>query len=298
MDHGLVPSPAPSPTPTSAKSGSSGRPATLSVGLVCDRTQTELVKAELKQADLFDRVERSVDSQSSVIVRSTELATAKVALLDLPRRLDPADIDANLDVSPSFRACLDRLPSLSLDTNPVSPSSHPTPLPKPALALSTLQRALLSTLPSVPTELLHSLPSKWELYESFLLFPRQSPLQRPPFTSLNPEDRLDLLSHLAKGMQVTHVASKGAISGSDPVRRPGIVPLFGDFSAFWTSTIFVTPKGRVTYVWKPDETMYSKGNAGEKLRIAGLDTVWDETVVDLYCGIGYFVFRPSLSPPE
>ena len=42
------------------------------------------------------------------------------------------------------------------------------------------------------------------------------------------------------------------------------------------------------YTWDVTKCMFSTGNISEKLRIASLDCS-EETVVDLYAGIGYFV---------
>ena len=102
------------------------------------------------------------------------------------------------------------------------------------------------------------------------------------------------------------------------MRSPnGLVPLYGDFgqlldytqspsrqdleSAFWVHTV---QNGGIVQYWAPLYTMFSRGNVTEKARILGLEghftgldesslkgaKVQDISVVDLYAGIGYFVF--------
>lgn len=111
------------------------------------------------------------------------------------------------------------------------------------------------------------------------------------------------------------------------IRSPaGLIPLYGDFGdtpsssatgeenarpskselerAFWVRTV---QNHGIVQIWAPLYTMFSRGNITEKARIlgqgpsqdtfAGLDegslqgqSVADISVVDMYAGIGYFVF--------
>ncbi|KAI5286826.1 hypothetical protein KEM54_006476 [Ascosphaera aggregata] len=132
--------------------------------------------------------------------------------------------------------------------------------------------------------------------------------------------------HAFSGLGVTHVAMNAPISLTTPegdeniVRSPsGLVPLLGDFGPLPAalaantagvnlcpteeelgSTLWVhaTQNGGVAQVWAPLYTMFSRGNIVEKARILGLssrfdgldDSLNDVAVVDMYAGIGYFVF--------
>ncbi|KAL4904904.1 hypothetical protein BDW74DRAFT_23547 [Aspergillus multicolor] len=126
---------------------------------------------------------------------------------------------------------------------------------------------------------------------------------------------------------VTHVAMNAPIVLTDTqghenrMRSPvGLVPLHGDFGppvsrdgedvqpgqedyerAFWVRTV---QNHGIVQIWAPLYTMFSRGNVTEKARILGhgstfdgLDegslgneAVGDVAVVDMYAGIGYFVF--------
>lgn len=126
---------------------------------------------------------------------------------------------------------------------------------------------------------------------------------------------------------VTHIAMNAPIVLTDTeghenkMRSPvGLVPLYGDFGpvvsgvdedaqpseddykrAFWVRTV---QNHGIVQIWAPLYTMFSRGNITEKARIlgyastfAGVDEaslggelVCDVAVVDMYAGIGYFVF--------
>ncbi|KAE8394066.1 S-adenosyl-L-methionine-dependent methyltransferase [Aspergillus alliaceus] len=128
-------------------------------------------------------------------------------------------------------------------------------------------------------------------------------------------------------MGVTHVAINAPIAPTDTqghenrMRSPaGLVPLYGDFGpvapshgdgqptdsdlkkAFWVRTM---QNHGIVQVWAPLYTMFSRGNVTEKARVLGQGAVGfegleegelggqlvgDVGVVDMYAGIGYFVF--------
>lgn len=91
-----------------------------------------------------------------------------------------------------------------------------------------------------------------------------------------------------------------------PDLSPTTTPTVQDFnSAFWVST----RQNGITQVWAPRYTMFSRGNVKEKARILDFhqqnlvenseaklqrrkskEVLGKETAVDLYAGIGYFVF--------
>ncbi|PWY84909.1 hypothetical protein BO70DRAFT_428496 [Aspergillus heteromorphus CBS 117.55] len=135
------------------------------------------------------------------------------------------------------------------------------------------------------------------------------------------------ITHVAINAPITLTTTHGA---ENTMRSPvGLVPLFGDFGpvcgggsgsgssssgsgngngngqpseqdlreAFWVSTV---QNHGIRQVWAPLYTMFSRGNVTEKARILGLggnggmegleEDVGEMGVVDLYAGIGYFVF--------
>lgn len=88
-----------------------------------------------------------------------------------------------------------------------------------------------------------------------------------------------------------------------PALSPDEAPTEEDFEeAFWVST----KQNGITQIWAPRYTMFSRGNIKEKARILEFHDEWKgvgppdrfmegkdiekDTAVDLYAGIGYFVF--------
>lgn len=181
--------------------------------------------------------------------------------------------------------------------------------------------------------LLSSVSKRFTIYEPLLLLPpnffNKSP-QWESFISLLTSAQLqELYACIAEvflPMGVTHVAVNAPISlttrieEENKVRGPtDFTPLLGDFGpmipsadqnihpsetdlqeAFWVKTV---QNSKITQVWAPLYTMFSRGNIVEKARILGLESRFDGlteqqlcqpvqniSVVDLYAGIGYFVF--------
>lgn len=149
------------------------------------------------------------------------------------------------------------------------------------------------------------------------------------YASLSETDRQRFYTSIVqafntKGQTITHIAMNAPIQltnsrGNENLMRSpnGLVPLYGDFgqlldyehnptrqdldNAFWVHTV---QNGGIIQYWAPLYTMFSKGNITEKARILGLEghftgldesslkgvRIEDVSVVDLYAGIGYFVF--------
>lgn len=130
------------------------------------------------------------------------------------------------------------------------------------------------------------------------------------------------VTHIAINAPIRPTDSAGA---ENRMRSPtNLVPLYGDFgelpptttqsesekrqptgselnAAFWVRAI---QNGGIIQTWAPLYTMFSRGNVVEKARILGLDgarfdgldeeslggSAADMSVVDMYAGIGYFIF--------
>lgn len=127
-----------------------------------------------------------------------------------------------------------------------------------------------------------------------------------------------ILTHLAVNAGIPMNKSvEGQDKEENILRTPsGLVMLYGDFgpalnperkpseqdleAAFWVST----KQNGITQIWAPRYTMFSRGNVKEKSRLLdfhGQNSIFEsrkkskeklktEQAVDLYAGIGYFVF--------
>lgn len=149
------------------------------------------------------------------------------------------------------------------------------------------------------------------------------------YASLSEAERQTLYASIVnafktKGQTITHIAMNAPIQlnncqGNENLMRSpnGLMPVYGDFgelldydhsptrqdleNAFWVHTV---QNGGIVQYWAPLYTMFSRGNITEKARILGLEghfagldesslkgqRIEDVSVVDLYAGIGYFVF--------
>jgi tRNA wybutosine-synthesizing protein 2 len=192
------------------------------------------------------------------------------------------------------------------------------------LASEHLANSPNNTDPARTADLLNSIPKRFIVYEPLVLLPTGS-FTNLPWISLLEECSQDArdalwslilkeLSGNGKG-ELTHLAINEGIplhktgDGEENVLRSpsGLRMLYGNFGAsnvdadcpsisdfedaFWAST----KQNGIYQTWAPRWTMFSRGNVKEKARLlsfgapkpAAQDDCW---AVDLYAGIGYFVF--------
>ncbi|KAM0248839.1 hypothetical protein ACHAQJ_009303 [Trichoderma viride] len=176
--------------------------------------------------------------------------------------------------------------------------------------------------------LVNSAPKRFTIYEPLALLPTGS-FTSDTWTSVLltcDETACDslwqsILKEISKAGQgiVTHLAVNEGIplhkdgEDNENVRRSpsGLRMLFGDFGpaegvsehptkgdfddAFWVGT----KQNGILQTWAPRWTMFSRGNVKEKARVLGFERPLarggeigkeDSWAVDLYAGIGYFVF--------
>ncbi|KAG9239167.1 tRNA wybutosine-synthesizing protein-like protein [Amylocarpus encephaloides] len=183
---------------------------------------------------------------------------------------------------------------------------------------------------AIASELLKTAPKRWVVYPPMVLLPSGSfegeawmGVQHAARESID-EVWLKILTTVGrregKGL-LTHLAINNGIplnyGGADEniLRTPtGLRILYGDFGpslspsaiptsehfeeAFWVSA----RQNGITQIWAPRYTMFSRGNIKEKARILdfhhgtfgerkrGKELLKEEAAIDLYAGIGYFVF--------
>jgi tRNA wybutosine-synthesizing protein 2 len=125
---------------------------------------------------------------------------------------------------------------------------------------------------SIPESYVSLLPKKWEKIGRVLLLKWDHQLD---------EYKEIICSAYAAELNATTVL--GDVQGIvGPLREPTVELLYGSSQ---TETIHV--EHGIRYKLDPQKTMFSSGNMSERIRMASLNTM-DETIVDLFAGIGYF----------
>ncbi|XP_039262093.2 tRNA wybutosine-synthesizing protein 2 homolog isoform X1 [Styela clava] len=126
------------------------------------------------------------------------------------------------------------------------------------------------------SDLEKDLPKKWEKHGDLILLPQNC------FT--NPEwheiDQRALWEAVAQHFGVERIAKKDRIC-SDGHRTPQVSLLKGEDP--WVCHV----DNKIRYSYDVTKCMFSIGNITEKMRMAKLDCK-DETIVDMFAGIGYF----------
>lgn len=124
----------------------------------------------------------------------------------------------------------------------------------------------------VPSEFIGLLPEKWEKIGTIVTI--RVPGELHSYYSIIGKAYADVL-----GCSTT-LNDIGGISGV--YREPTVEVIFGSQS---TETIHM--ENGIRYKLDPQRIMFSSGNLGERQRMAKISNA-DETVVDLFAGIGYF----------
>jgi tRNA wybutosine-synthesizing protein 2 len=139
----------------------------------------------------------------------------------------------------------------------------------PEIPLNQIKQSLAK---KIPTKLLDHLPSKWEKIGDILLIKLHSELE---------QHRRIIGKTYAKILRCRTVLQEtGNITGV--FREPHVEIIFGPRD---TETIHI--ENKIRYQLDPQKIMFSSGNMNERLRMAHI-AKGDETIVDLFAGIGYF----------
>jgi tRNA wybutosine-synthesizing protein 2 len=124
----------------------------------------------------------------------------------------------------------------------------------------------------IPSELVYHLPSKWEKIGSIV-------------TIKVPDELCEYKEIIGKAYAdglgcTTTLNEKGGISGV--YRTPVVEVIFGS-----PHTETIHTENGIRFKVDPARIMFSSGNMGERRRMATISNL-NETVVDLFAGIGYF----------
>ncbi len=124
----------------------------------------------------------------------------------------------------------------------------------------------------LPKNLIDFLPSKWEKIGDVLILVLPEKLEK--FQFLVAEEYAKVLDCK------TVLRNKGPVKGE--LRVPDMEIIFGS-----KNTETVHKENKIKYKLDPTKVMFSSGNMDERIRMSKID-IKDETIVDLFAGIGYF----------
>ena len=137
-----------------------------------------------------------------------------------------------------------------------------------------------------------NIPKHWELHNDLVLFPANSFKSILVAKNISPDHaklaQMKLCNAICDILSVKRIALKepGGIR-NDNFRSPGVSLLHGFQESKYSTWAQRTENG-IIQTWDITKCMFSVGNISEKLRVANLPCQ-NETVVDLFAGIGYFV---------
>ncbi|GMF12352.1 unnamed protein product [Phytophthora lilii] len=142
----------------------------------------------------------------------------------------------------------------------------------------------------VPAEVVKAIPEKYEFVSDVLLIPRDSFLEPEwaPFAD-------EMWAHVCASTTpaFSRVARKAFIDASEK-RQSHVELLYVNSKALVSQRSKETPgwveirENGIIYGWDLTRVMFSSGNVTEKARMANIGCR-GETIVDLFCGIGYYV---------
>jgi tRNA wybutosine-synthesizing protein 2 len=235
------------------------------IAVVAPRENVKVVKQWLETRGWFAKsIERLNDNPTTTSFRIlTTLSTTTPELLELPE------------------VCVCTLTTVA------------APPPLPPVIADPLQAFLHAA--NLPPELQATAPKRSSTYPPLLLLPSDAFASAPWRAHLR--EHPAFLAELAHALKVSHIARNAPIAAGGNVMRspsgleflhpPGYSssgPRFED--ALWVHT---TQNG-IRQTWAPEFTMFSRGNVKEKRRVLEFKDVHGQEVVDLFAGIGYFVF--------
>ena len=152
--------------------------------------------------------------------------------------------------------------------------------PRTKLQTSILNFLKKHICESRSNELTEDIPKSWERHDDLVVFPPDA--FSCILCCLSKEHVLDFWSVVSSSLGCKRLAIGGKVS-NDEFRSSSVTLVLG--SNGWVDHV----DNGIHYIFDVTKCMFSSGNITEKLRVAGFDCS-GEVVVDLYAGIGYFVF--------
>lgn len=134
-------------------------------------------------------------------------------------------------------------------------------------------------------KILKMVPKSWERHGDMVVFPPNSfcnELWRLYLDYLIDEQSSEFWMTVAKSLECKRIALDKRVSDDD-FRSSGVKLVLGTDG--WVDHL----DNNIHYIFDVTKCIFSSGNITEKLRVANF-SCHGETVVDLYAGVGYFVF--------
>ena len=140
------------------------------------------------------------------------------------------------------------------------------------MAVKPFDKIKIGLLNNIPEKLFTKIPTKWEKIGDILL------IKLPDELKKNKKTIGKIYADVLKCKSVLN--DKGGITGE--LREPDVEIIYG---AKNTETVHI--ENKVRFKTDPAKLMFSSGNMDERIFMSKLNTE-NETIVDMFAGIGYF----------
>ncbi len=210
--------------------------------------------------------------------------------------LFPPEFASDSFALPITAACYQNFSSLREELPPpfencfISEFQSPSSFKLQSSLVTVLQTSILKFLEECvcdrkTDEVIEHIPTSWERHGDLIVLPPDSfsnSFWKSRFKSLSGSQLSRFWSVVSSSLRCKRLAVDQKVSNNS-FRSSSATLVLGDNG--WVDHV----DNGIHYVFDVTKCMFSSGNITEKLRVATFDCS-GETVVDLYAGIGYFVF--------
>lgn len=252
------------------------------LGVLVGKLQVKKVKTLLEKAHVYDKARRvhvanvASSSEAATDGKATTMFLLPVtaAIHELITSTNDADLQ-QLEVVPDDDAYANKFGKTSgLNRNEVIRSTI----------------GAFASKHQLPAEIVKAIPDKYEFVSDVLLIPRDSFLE-PEWAPFADEMWAQVCASTTPAF--SRVARKAFIDASEK-RQSHVELLYVNNKALTSPRSKSAPgwveirENGIVYGWDLTRVMFSSGNVTEKARMANIGCR-GETIVDLFCGIGYYV---------
>ncbi|KAE8878156.1 hypothetical protein PF005_g22358 [Phytophthora fragariae] len=264
--------------PSSASVSSDDKP----LGVLVGKLQVKKVKTLLEKAHVYDKARRV--HVANVAHSSETAADAKASTMFLL----PVTAAIHELIASTNEIELQQLEVVPDDDAYANKFGKTSGLNRNEVIRSTIEA--FASKHQLPAEIVKAIPDKYEFVSDVLLILRESFLepQWAPFAN-------EMWAHVCASTTpaFSRVARKAFIDANEK-RQSHVELLYVNNKALTSQRSKETPgwvdirENGIVYGWDLTRVMFSSGNVTEKARMANIGCR-GETIVDLFCGIGYYV---------